>query len=116
MRLNKPRCFRLFTQLLFACAAVGVTSTPSQAADPNESWSRFRGENGVGVAETCSVPIPWASSDVAWSIDLPGAGNGSPVVRGNQVFVQSADPKTAILTCNRNAGMMSRCYPSCRIC
>ena len=95
MRLNKPRCFRLFTQLLFACAAVGVTSTPSQAADPNESWSRFRGENGVGVAETCSVPIPWASSDVAWSIDLPGAGNGSPVVRGNQVFVQSADPKTA---------------------
>lgn len=56
-------------------------------------WNRFRGENGNGVIEQCKVPLPWADSDVAWKIDLPGKGNGSPVVVGNKVFIMSAEPK-----------------------
>lgn len=53
-------------------------------------WNRFRGENGLGVIEQCRVPLPWADSDVAWKIDLPGKGNGSPIVAGKKVFIMSA--------------------------
>ncbi len=58
-------------------------------------WNRFRGTNGTGVQENCSVPLPWNAQDVAWQIDLPGKGNGSPIVEDGKVFIMSADPATA---------------------
>lgn len=54
-------------------------------------WNRFRGENGQGVIEQCKVPLPWKDTDVAWKIDLPGKGNGSPIVVGKKVFIMSAE-------------------------
>jgi outer membrane protein assembly factor BamB len=53
-------------------------------------WNRFRGTNGQGVIEQCKVPLPWTESDVAWKIDLPGKGNGSPIAVGKKVFIMSA--------------------------
>ena len=60
-----------------------------------EEWHRLRGENGLGVVAKCNVPLPWSDSDVAWKIELPGGGNGSPVVYSDTVFVLSANEKTA---------------------
>jgi outer membrane protein assembly factor BamB len=57
-------------------------------------WSRFRGENGRGVVEQCKVPLPWADTDVAWKITLPGKGNGSPIVFGKKVFIMSAEAES----------------------
>ncbi len=58
-------------------------------------WNRFRGANGAGNQDQCSVPLPWNAADVAWQIDLPGKGNGSPIVQAGKVFIMSAHPATA---------------------
>ncbi len=83
---------------LFAASLVGsVALLPSGYSQEGtaESWSRFRGDNGVGVIAKCSVPLPWQPSDVRWSVALPGKGNGSPTAYGDRVFLMSADANSA---------------------
>lgn len=65
------------------------------ADEPPAAWGRFRGPNGGGIVEHCNYALPWQESDVAWKVDLPGRGNGSPVVHGRQIFIMSADPDSA---------------------
>ncbi len=73
-----------------------VLSVNAIGGDPQETtWTRFRGENGMGAIATCNVPIPWSEADVCWTIDLPGKGNSSPIVAGERVFLLSADPNSA---------------------
>lgn len=59
-------------------------------------WTRFRGPNGSGISEDDSIPAQWAKSDFAWQIELPGKGHSSPVIWGDRLFIQSADPKTGM--------------------
>lgn len=58
-------------------------------------WTRFRGPNGDGHLPTCNVPLPWQPKDVSWQIQLPGKGNGSPIVVKDKIFLMSADPDSA---------------------
>lgn len=85
-RMIRYRNSFLHVLILFACSSF------SQADD---GWTRLRGENGVGVHEGCKVPLPWKSSDVAWSRSLEGGGHGSPVVYNGRIFLMSADPDSA---------------------
>ncbi len=62
---------------------------------PTANWNRFRGDNGSGQVTNCTVPLPWSEGDVAWKTELPGIGNGSPVVGGNKVFLIGGNPETA---------------------
>lgn len=60
------------------------------SAEPGSSWPQFRGPNGNGIV-TESHPIQWdASTNLAWSTEIPGGGWSSPVVAGAQVYVTSA--------------------------
>lgn len=77
------------------CLVSLILFSPLQAIEPATSWQRFRGENGLGFVAECSFPLPWQDADVAWTVDLPGLGNSSPVVYGTQVFIMSADPNSA---------------------
>jgi len=54
-------------------------------------WPRFRGPNGVGQAEglTWAGTTPLTKS-LLWETPLPGVGNGSPVVRAGQIYLQAA--------------------------
>ena len=63
-----------------------------------ENWTRFRGDNGSGLALNAQLPQKWTESDYAWQVDLPGVGSSSPVVWGDRVFLTSANPETAELT------------------
>src|SRR5690606_32640392 len=80
-----------FLWLLVLASPAARSSEP--ASEP--SWSRFRGENGTATIDECRVPIPWRESDVRWTVDLPGKGNGSPIVAGGRVFLLSADANSA---------------------
>ena len=60
----------------------------------SNSWSRFRGEGGLGVNERCRVVVPWKPEQVT-KIPLPGSGNGSPVVWGNRAFLVAANDDNA---------------------
>lgn len=82
--------------VLLRSVFIGVSCATTLLTESTRAdWTRFRGPNGNGVIERCNVPLPWTASDVAWQIDLPGKGNGSPIVVGGKVFLMSADATTA---------------------
>ncbi|MGC6551392.1 MAG: PQQ-binding-like beta-propeller repeat protein [Rubripirellula sp.] len=55
-------------------------------------WGHWRG-NGNGVSEDAAPPVAWdETTHLKWKIEIPGAGSGSPVVWGDQVFVVSGVP------------------------
>lgn len=60
-----------------------------------QEWTRFRGPNGTGRAETGSLPVTWNESDYAWRVRVPGQGHSSPVLWGDRIFLMSADPDKA---------------------
>ncbi|MFK7737269.1 MAG: PQQ-binding-like beta-propeller repeat protein [Pirellulaceae bacterium] len=84
---------RLLPALLFC--ALCVCPSLNDAAEPETTWGRFRGDNAVGYVGDCQVTLPWDESAVSWTVDLPGKGNGSPVLFGNRLFVMSGDPESA---------------------
>ncbi len=60
---------------------------------PAQEWTRFRGPNGSGQSDLTTIPASWKSDDVLWRVALPGAGNGSPVLWGEKIFLLSAEPR-----------------------
>ena len=56
-----------------------------------ESWPRFRGPGGRGIAaDNPGLPIRWSKTkNVAWVTDVPGWGWASPIVWGNKVFLST---------------------------
>ena len=85
-----------------------------------EPWPRFRGPNGTGSSGDKDVPVQWTGKDhVLWQTEIPGAGNSSPIVWGDRVFLQSAsaDGKERLLLClNATDGKVvwSRAVPGAR--
>ena len=55
-----------------------------------EEWPRFRGPDGAGQSEATTIPTFWTRQDYKWRVEVPGIGQSSPVVSGEQVFVMSA--------------------------
>lgn len=52
-------------------------------------WPRFRGPNGTGITD--ATPTRWTSTEnFLWKVELPGKGNGSPIVVKGKIFLQSA--------------------------
>jgi outer membrane protein assembly factor BamB len=52
-----------------------------------EDWSRFRGPNGSGLAETSGLPAEFGPlQNVVWKVDLP-EGFSSPVISGSRIFL-----------------------------
>ncbi len=83
---------RTFVRLGFTCGAIFGSLSALQA---ETNWNRFRGANGQGSIETSTVPLPWSNTDIAWTVKLPGSGNGSPIIQGESVFIQSANIENA---------------------
>lgn len=56
-----------------------------------DDWPAFRGPQGDGVASTANPPVEWSRDrHVKWRAQLPGPGNGSPIVVGGRVFLTVA--------------------------
>jgi len=60
-------------------------------ASAESPWNQFRGPTGRGDATGRKVPVQWSAQSVKWSVDLPGAGQSSPVNWGDRVFLTSAE-------------------------
>lgn len=71
----------VFTIIGFVCVV----------ARAEENWNRFRGPDATGVVkDDPRLPIQWNAKDnVAWSVDVPGQGWGSPIIVGTRVFVSA---------------------------
>lgn len=67
-----------------------------------ETWERFRGPQGEGVARNQNLPVKFdGAKDLVWKVAIPGLGNSSPVVWNDVVFLQSAaeDGSERMLLC-----------------
>ena len=76
---------------------VGAVELPEFIENPDAKpvvhWPGFRGANRDGVGDGIDTPVDFdleSGDGVAWSIELPGLGNSSPVVWGDRVYVTTA--------------------------
>src|SRR5579863_6832642 len=87
---------------LIQCVVIGVFAAgrlPSLAAS---DWPRFRGPNGTGIASDAAVPVEIGEQhNLKWKVEIPGAGNSSPIVSKQKIFLQtaSADGSQRLLLC-----------------
>jgi outer membrane protein assembly factor BamB len=106
---------RLWPVLLLAAA----TCAQSPRVDQGNLWTRFRGPNGQGRAETTGIPVEWAPSDYRWRTTLPGEGHSSPVVWGNKLFITCSNkdiPEGTVLALDATTGriLWQKTYPLTR--
>ena len=73
-------------RILLALLFLTCVALPGMAAD----WTRFRGPNGTGIATDANVPMQWDEKNILWKTTIPGAGNSSPIITGDKLFIQSA--------------------------
>jgi outer membrane protein assembly factor BamB len=82
-----------------------------------QEWTRFRGPNGSGQSEATTIPTVWKPAEELWKVELPGAGNSSPVLWGDRIFLLSANPEdgTRYIHCHSAIDgklLWQRDYPS----
>ena len=58
-------------------------------------WPAWRGPTGQGVSEETNLPVTWSTTDnIRWKVALPEAGNSTPVIWGDRIFVTQAQQTT----------------------
>src|SRR5690349_7542860 len=65
--------------------------TASAKGDADQYWPQWRGPSQTGVAPTADPPTTWSESEnIKWKVNLPGSGNATPIIWGDQIFIQAA--------------------------
>lgn len=73
------------------------------------NWPAWRGAEGSGVANENGLPTKWsATENVRWKVPLPEAGNSTPVVWGNRIFLTqpAGKDKRTLMCLDRKTGKM----------
>lgn len=73
----------LWSSLLGLCLA-------SSTVGAEATWPRWRGPLQDGHTLQKELPERWSDKDIAWQTELKGAGQSSPVVWGNSIFLTTA--------------------------
>ena len=72
-------------QKLPQVAPIGAT------AEGKKFYPRWRGPSGQGVVERGGYPDLWSETkNVLWAVELPGAGNSSPIIWADRIFLTTA--------------------------
>jgi outer membrane protein assembly factor BamB len=80
---------RVLAALAFALGAVSL-GTPARA----DNWPAWRGPTGQGATAEKNLPTRWAATEsVKWKIELPDAGNSTPIIWGDKIFLTQATDK-----------------------
>jgi outer membrane protein assembly factor BamB len=84
---------------------VGMLAVEGEGA---RYWTRWRGPSGQGIATGTGYADAWsATENVAWRVAVPGAGNSSPIVWRDRVFLTTASDggrRLSVLAFNRTNG------------
>ncbi len=80
---------------LLIIVVLSLSLTPVWAAD----WTRFRGPNGSGVAESARLPVEFGPGlNQAWKTEL-AFGASSPVVAGGRLWLTAREADKLITLC-----------------
>ena len=67
---------------------LALSIATSRASD----WPCFRGPDRNGISPETKLPLTWsADQNIKWKVPLPAAGNSSPIVSGDRVFLTCAE-------------------------
>jgi outer membrane protein assembly factor BamB len=56
-------------------------------------WPRWRGPSGQGLVTPGGYVDKWSDTEnVLWKVELPGAGNSSPIIWADRIFLTNASP------------------------
>ncbi len=60
-----------------------------------EPWSSWRGDaRGTGQTSSENIPVTWSKEkNIKWRVSLPDAGNSTPVIHGDRIFITQAEEK-----------------------
>ena len=84
--LNMNRSIPVVVILLLFTFTVSAFSQTS-ATNDDRTWTAFRG-NGSSLSGAAGLPTEWDDKkNIAWTTDLPGYGQSSPVIWDGRVFV-----------------------------
>src|SRR6185503_169582 len=97
--MKTKRSFQWFLCCVCLCAANLL---------PAANWPAWRGPLGTGITEEKNLPTKWSKTEnLKWRIPLPEAGNSTPIVWGDRIFVTQAVGKQRMLMCfNRADGKL----------
>ncbi len=71
---------------LLAAALFGFLPIATALAE-GADWSRFRGPNGNGAADTEALPVTFGREEnLVWKTEIP-AGDSSPILTGDRIFL-----------------------------
>ena len=83
------------TSLLLACSACVFT-----AAAWAENWPQWRGPYLNGVSQEQNLPVRWSTTEnVAWKLPMPSKTGSTPIIWGNNIFLNVADGDSLYLWC-----------------
>ena len=81
----------LFFYLFFAII-IGTRAENFALPEGSTQWTGFRGNHGRSHTSAINLPLTWSDTEnIAWTIDLPGYGQSSPVVWNGNVFVTASE-------------------------
>lgn len=73
-----------------------------------DNWPAWRGPTADGVCQEANVPLTWSpDQNIRWKVPLPEAGNSTPAIWGDRVFVTQATDKgtkRSLICFNRQDG------------
>lgn len=82
------------TGRLIFCIVCLHAVTEAATADP---WPAWRGPAGQGHSQEKDLPLRWsAKENIRWKASLDQAGNSTPVIWGERVFLTQGNPGGSI--------------------
>jgi outer membrane protein assembly factor BamB len=79
--------------ILSATLSLVASISAASPARGEDNWPQWRGPAGTGAAAAATPPVEWSETkNVKWKVKIPGEGTSTPIIWGNQVFIQTAIP------------------------
>ena len=82
----------------------------SKISTSKDNFTSFRGTGGYGIILQKNIPVEWdgpTGKNVLWKSAVPLAGNSSPVIWGDKLFITGAtESKREVYCFDRNSGKL----------
>jgi outer membrane protein assembly factor BamB len=92
----------IFVRRALIASFLGLVAAGVAAAD---NWPQWRGPNLDGISKETGLPTQWGeSTNIAWTLKLPGQGGSTPAIWGDHIFFMCADGNDLVLMCVSTEG------------
>ncbi|MCA9189505.1 MAG: PQQ-like beta-propeller repeat protein, partial [Planctomycetales bacterium] len=94
-----------FIVLVASIARCAPLRAEESGIDARHQWPQWRGPLANGVAPDADPPLQWdATKNIQWTASIAGAGNGTPIVWGDKVFLLTAVDTKLVGPIGANSG------------